>query len=124
MRLRLLKDKPFAVEERYVSSLTAACLNEQMLTTTPIQPLLEFALGTPISYISNVVRAAMPSQKITSILGLSEKEPILLREHTIFNNKNNPILWGKTYYRKEYQIEYSTSDSVVQTVLRNDETDS
>lgn len=123
MRLRLLQEKPFAVEERYISSLTAACLTKQMLATTAIQPLLEFALGTPISYIANVVRAAMPTQKIASILRLSEKEPVLLREHTIFNNKNNPILWGKTYYRKEYQIEYSTSDSVVQTVLRNEEQD-
>lgn len=119
IRLRLLQEKPFAVEERYISSLTAACLTEQMLATTAIQPLLEFALGAPLSHISNIVRAAMPTQEIASTLGLSEKEPVLLREHTIFNRKNNPILWGKTYYRKEYQIEYSTSDSVVQTVLNN-----
>lgn len=120
MRLRRLQGKPFAVEERYISSLTAACLTERMLTESPLQPLLENALGRPIGHISNVVRAAQPTPQIAAILGIAEQDPVLLREHTIFNDRRIPILWGKAYYRKEYQIEYSTGDSVVQSVLRRE----
>ena len=117
LRLRRLQGKPLAVQERYVSSLTAACLTKEMLTTSPVQPLLERVLGKPLSHIANVVRAALPPPAIAAILDIPEEEPVLLREHTIFNDKRNPVLWGKTYYRKEYQIEYSTGDSIVQTFL-------
>lgn len=123
MRLRRLQGMPFAVEERYISSLTAACLTERMLTESPLQPLLENALGRPIGHIANIVRAARPTQQIAAILEVAEQDPILLREHTIFSDRRSPILWGKAYYRKEYQIEYSTGESVVQSVLRREETE-
>jgi GntR family transcriptional regulator len=105
-RLRVVERKPLAMEERFLSGLVAAQLDAAALQARPIQELFE-EIGLPIARIANEVRVAIVPRGFARPLGIAADRPVLVREHTFLDAQGKPLLWGATYYREEYRIQYS-----------------
>ncbi|EDW0104298.1 GntR family transcriptional regulator [Salmonella enterica subsp. salamae serovar 6,7:z:1,5] len=108
MRLRYVNDKPLALEIRYIKGEIARKLHLEMLETLPLQILFEQHLSVIIHTIHNQVRVALPGQEIAPLLEIKRTRPVMVRQHTCLAENDVPILCGETWYREEYEFQYST----------------
>ncbi|EHG6166405.1 GntR family transcriptional regulator [Escherichia fergusonii] len=108
MRLRLVQDKPLALEIRYLKGDIARKLQLEGLEMLPLQVLFEQQLGVVIHTIHNQIRVALPGQEIAQTLECKRTRPMMVRQHTCLTGNDAPVLWGETWYREEYEFQYST----------------
>lgn len=113
LRLRLVDGRPFAVERRYMPSLTALRINPAHLQKQAIQSIFQDQLGLTIATIGNQVRVALVAKDIAEWLEIKPNRPVMVRTHSYFDSNNLPMLWGQTVYREEYEIHYRSQQKVV-----------
>ncbi len=106
-RLRLVQGAPLGIEIRYMASRLALRLSQSELGQVPLQDIFEGRLTIVLTHINNTVYTATAGPYIAKHLNLPKNSPVLVREHTQFNDET-PVVWGKTFYREEYQIRYTT----------------
>ncbi|POT54623.1 GntR family transcriptional regulator [Citrobacter amalonaticus] len=108
MRLRIVNGKPLALEIRYLEASLAVSLSHEKLAVMAIQPLIEQQLNVKIGTIHNQVRVTLPGTEIASVLEIKKARPVMVRRHTCLAQDQTPVLWGETFYREEYEIQYSS----------------
>lgn len=108
MRLRIVNGKPLALEMRYLEASLAIALSHEKLATMPIQPLIEQQLNVKIGTIHNQVRVTLPGTEIANALEIKKSRPVIVRRHSCLALDQSPVLWGETFYREEYEIQYSS----------------
>ena len=108
VRLRLIDGRPLAVEFRYLDAEIAAHITVASLETLALQTLFEQQLGIIIHTIHNQVRVALPGQDVAKFLDIKRSRPVMVRQHTCLAGDDKLILWGETWYREEYEFQYST----------------
>ncbi|HGH4822605.1 TPA: hypothetical protein ACNVMH_004967 [Klebsiella pneumoniae] len=50
----------------------------------------------------------MPRQEVAKFLDIKRNRPAMVRQHTCLAGDDKLILWGETWYREEYEFQYST----------------
>ena len=106
-RLRLVNGAPLGLEVRYLPSKTALLMSETILEKLTLQDIFKDILHLPLTHINNTVYVTLAASDIAKHLNLTKNSPVMVREHTQFSD-NTPLLWGKTFYREEYQVRYTT----------------
>lgn len=89
-------------------SLIALRINTQQLELQVIQSIFQDQLGIEIQTINNQVRVALATKEAVQWLGIKRGRPIMIRQHSYLSAQNQPVLWGETLYREEYEIHYDS----------------
>jgi GntR family transcriptional regulator len=97
-RLRFLDDEPFAHEQRTLPASLAAGITQPMLETLAIITLLRDAVERP-ARIANTVRCMAGEARITGLLGLRPRTPLLQTEHVYYGASGTPLLHGVVRFR-------------------------
>jgi GntR family transcriptional regulator len=97
-RLRFLDDEPLAHEQRTVPAALGAEITQAMLETLAITSLLAEAAERP-ARISNTVRCMAGEARVTSLLGLRPRTPLLQTEHVYYAASGKPLLHGVVRFR-------------------------
>ncbi len=106
-RLRSAGGSAVAQENRIVPAATALLIDAQWLREHPIQEVLTRLLGIRIGRIENLVRSASAGTRMARLFDCPRTEPLLVREHVIYDAKGLPILCGETSYRSGFSIMYT-----------------
>lgn len=106
-RLRLVNGSPLGLEVRYLPSKSALLMSEKALEELTLQDIFKDTLQIPLTHINNTVYVTLATPDVAKQLNLPKNSPVMVREHTQFSDKT-PLLWGKTFYREEYQVRYTT----------------
>jgi len=105
-RVRWVQGKPLALEIRFMPSLTAARINETLLTRMPLQDIFMEELGIRIVSCPTIVRVNLAGPREVKYLNVAKGRPIFVNEHT-FRGLNDKIeLWGETVYTENFQLRY------------------
>lgn len=105
-RVRRLAERPLAVELRYLPSSIAHLMPREALASLPLQDVFAQQLGISIDHIVNTVRVALVPADLCKPLEIARGRPVMVRAHTFIDRKGQPLLWGETVYREEYQLQY------------------
>ncbi len=97
-RLRFLDGEAFAHEQRTLPAHLAAGITQSMLETLAIISLLAAAVERP-QRISNTVRCMAGEARVTSLLGLRPRTPLLQTEHVYYAASGKPLLHGVVRFR-------------------------
>ena len=97
-RLRFLDDQPFAFEQRILPARIAAAITRPMLERLAIISLLAEVAQRP-ARIRNTVRCMAGEARITTLLGLRPRTPLMLTEHVYYNASGRPMLHGTVRFR-------------------------
>jgi GntR family transcriptional regulator len=97
-RLRFLDDEPFAHEQRSLPAALAGSITQSMLENLAIISLLTEAAERP-ARITNTVRCMAGDARITGLLGLRPRTPLLQTEHVYYAASGAPMLHGVVRFR-------------------------
>jgi GntR family transcriptional regulator len=111
-RLRFLDDEPFAHEQRTLPASLAGGITQSMLETLAIISLLAAAVERP-ARISNIVRCMAGEARVTSLLGLRPRTPLLQTEHIYHAASGRKLLHGVVRFRWD-RVQF-TMESAIDT---------
>ena len=97
-RLRFLDNEPFAHEQRTIPASIATGITETMLESLAIISLLAAAAERP-ARIRNTVRCMAGDARVTGLLGLRPRTPLMLTEHVYYAASGKPLLHGIVRFR-------------------------
>eukprot|EP01037_Dinobryon_pediforme_P002168 gene2168-2205_t len=106
-RLRFLDDVPFAHEQRTLPASLSAGITQEMLESLAIISLLAAACERP-ARIRNMVRCMAGDARVTGLLGLRPRTPLMLTEHVYYAASGRPLLHGMVRFhwdRVEFTME-------------------
>jgi GntR family transcriptional regulator len=106
-RLRSVNGHVVALEVRFLPEAITKGIKQEWLETCTIQDILRDCLGLRIGRIDNAVSATTASAHIAKVLGTIKGKALLVREHTIFEPKGRPLLYGKALYQGDFSIRYT-----------------
>ena len=109
-RLRFLDGEPFAHEQRTLPASIAAAITEPMLETLAIISLLEAAAERP-ARIRNMVRCMAGEARVTALLGLRPRTPLMQTEHVYYAASGIPLLHGVVRFRWD-RVEFTMEADV------------
>ncbi len=109
-RLRFLDGEPFAHEQRTLPASIAAGITETMLETLAIISLLAEAAERP-ARIRNTVRCMAGEARVTGLLGLRPRTPLMLTEHVYYAASGRPLLHGIVRFRWD-RVEFTMAADV------------
>jgi GntR family transcriptional regulator len=118
IRQRIVEQQPIAVEIRYMPSLTALRIQQSQLEKLAIQTIFQEQLGLTIDTINNQVRVGLATKDIADWLEIKRHRPVMIRSHSYLSHDKQPLLWGETVYREEYEIHYTSQQSGITHALR------
>ena len=109
-RLRFLDGEPFAHEQRTLPAAIAADITEPMLERLAIISLLAEAVERP-ARIRNTVRCMAGEARVTGLLGLRPRTPLMLTEHVYYAASGRPLLHGVVRFRWD-RVEFTMEADV------------
>lgn len=69
---------------------------------------LNSAKYTRIGTVLNSRVGHSAEAKVAKFLDIKRSRPAMVRQHTCLAGDDKLILWGETWYREEYEFQYST----------------
>jgi GntR family transcriptional regulator len=116
-RLRFLDDEPFAHEQRTLPATTAARITQKMLESLAIISLLAAVIERP-ARIANTVRCMAGEARVTGLLGLRPRTPLMQTEHVYYAASGRPLLhgivrfrWDRVQFTMEADVEAGPEDA-------------
>jgi GntR family transcriptional regulator len=109
-RLRFLDNEPFAHEQRTLPASLAAAMTEPMLETLAVISLMA-AAGQRPARISNTVRCMAGEARVTGLLGLRPRTPLLQTEHVYYGQSGQPLLHGVVRFRWD-RVEFTMESAI------------
>ncbi len=110
-RLRLLRDRPFGIEIRYLPEMIGAKIPREQARKTPVQTMLYDVLQQPVTRIQYVVSSVAASRTEARLLKTRVGAPLLVREHTFFTPDDRPVLAGTVLFVGDlYRFRFEIGD--------------
>lgn len=107
-RLRFVDGELLGLEIRYLLATLGAQIPAEALKDRSAVALVEKTLNVPLGTIALSVRASAATKELSRKLQVARGSPLLIREHTFFDDQGRPILCGEAIYRGDkYQIAYT-----------------
>jgi len=98
-RLRLLRNRPFGIEIRYLSQTIGEKIPREHLRSGSVYAMIQAVLKRPVSRIQFVVSSIPASRAEARLLETKAGAPLLVREHTYFALEDRPVLAGTVLFR-------------------------
>lgn len=97
-RLRYLKDTPLAIEYRYIRLPWAQVISKEKLESKVISQIIKEECNVTWDRIENEIKSILSDEVISHNLNINLGTPLLSRELTIHDDKNQIIVCGSSYY--------------------------
>ncbi len=98
-RLRLLRNRPFGIEIRYLPQMIGEKVPRQQIQRGSVYTMIQEVLRGPVTRIQFVVSSIPASRSEASLLQTRVGAPLLVREHTYFALGDRPVLAGTVLFR-------------------------
>ncbi len=98
-RLRLVEDEPVAVFENYLATSTG--VTEEDDFSKSIYDLLEGTYHIQIGEAAKIIEADIAGNEVSSTLGISKGDPILIIRHTTYATDGSPVEYAEGVYRAD-----------------------
>lgn len=108
-RLRIVEDKPQALEVRYMPALTALRIEESFLAAMPLQDILMGKLGIPLVCCPTAIRIGLAREEEADILQIAAGRPVFFGVHSFVDKHDTTVVWGETVFTEDFQLCYSRS---------------
>lgn len=108
-RLRIVNEEAYVLEYSYFLEKYVKGLSERIIKAS-IYRYIEEELGHKIQQSTNVVRAELATEKVAGLLGIKEREALLVNESTVYLDN------GQAF---EYSIDFHIGKKERFLVIRN-----
>jgi GntR family transcriptional regulator len=98
-RLRLVRNRPFGIEIRYLPEMIGGKVSREHARTAPVQSMLYDVLKRQVTRIQYVVSSIPASRNEARLLKTKAGAPLLVREHTHFTADGRPVMAGTVLFR-------------------------
>lgn len=100
-RLRLADDLPMAIETTFLPAKLFPDLSKYDFEKQSLYRILEENYGFRMSSAAEDLEAAISDAKISELLGVKKKSPLLIVYRTVFAEDDQPIEYTKSIYRAD-----------------------
>lgn len=98
-RLRLVRNRPFGIEIRYLPEMIGAKIPRTQARKAPVQTMLYDVLQQPVTRIQYVVSSIPATRTEARLLKTRAGAPLLVRESTYFAADDRPVMAGTVLFR-------------------------
>lgn len=98
-RLRLLRNRPFGIEIRYLPEMIGEKLPLKLVRSGSVYTMIQEVLKGPVARMQFVVSSVPASRAEARLLKTQIGAPLLVREHTYFASEDRPVLAGTVLFR-------------------------
>lgn len=99
VRLRMLNDKPFAFEERYIPSRYRKRISKELLSNKLGISLIKLVSGENPAKVDFTLRSIAADAELAKKLAVAEHTALLSSQHTYWLADGTPILFGTVFFR-------------------------
>ncbi len=98
-RLRLLRNRPFGIEIRYLPQMIGEKVPREQVRSGSVYTMIQEVLKGPVTRIQFAVSSVPASRAEARLLKTDIGAPLLVREHTYFALEDRPVLAGTVLFR-------------------------
>ncbi len=112
-RLKIVEDRPLALEVRVLPLDVAAVLTEDDLIHRPFYDVLDINLKTKIQHVTYSITAGIAAAKEADDMGIAPGTPLLIRSGLYYNLSGQSIMAAKVFFvaeRVELRFEFDRKD--------------
>jgi GntR family transcriptional regulator len=104
-RLKLVDGEPLAIETRFFPARVGKKFDRTSLGRLPIYQLIETAIGHFPKHLVETISCSASTEDESRDLQVPVGYPVLVGDHTMFDDDESPVECGKTIFRGDrYQI--------------------
>ena len=107
-RLRIVREIPLSFVVRYLPMPIGDRLNIGDLDRFSIHRILA-GLGMPVARTAGRISATSASKRLADMLQVKAGAPLLMRTYILSDAAGKSLVYGRSLFRQEFQITYSTS---------------
>ena len=107
-RLRIVREVPLSFVVRYLPMAIGDRLNIGDLDRFSIHRILT-GLGMPVAKTNGRISATAASKRLADMLQVKAGAPLLMRTYTLSDAAGKSLVYGRSLFRQEFHITYSTS---------------
>ena len=105
-RLRLLGSAPVSFESRIIVEALGSRIEPDDLLRHSVHAIAALRLGVGIVRVETAVLAALATQRLGKLLGVSCGRPLLVREHLLIGRNERKLASGRSYYTERFRLTY------------------
>ncbi|MEW6262729.1 MAG: GntR family transcriptional regulator [Thermodesulfobacteriota bacterium] len=112
-RLKMVEERPLALEMRVLPVEVADLLSEDDLVKRPFYDVLDTCLETKIQHVTYSITGGVASVRLAQDMGVARGTPLVIRHGLYYTLFDQPIMAAKVYFvaeRIELRFEFDRKD--------------
>lgn len=105
-RLRIVAEVPLSLVVRWMTIDLGRRISVDAISQHSIHHILRHEIGRPVVHTDGYIAADAADQRLSSLLQVKVKSPVLIRRYTLSDQDREPLAFGESWFREEFHIAY------------------